>query len=209
MHVDIAVYVDEYGKTASLHDQGKMVLYRKSRGKWNVVYEKDFFPGNGPGIKELREKMGEMLAFLGDCRVVAGLSVVGVPYFELEKMNFSIWEIDGKPQEFLDYILEKEEEAREEKPGAAENGFRPQPLETSPGCYRVSIKEIQENNLGITSKQILLPFLRGGGFYSLEIICSHVPPWLQAEMTGGSLDGEIKRIEDNLIMVVIKKRLCN
>lgn len=205
---EIAVYVGENGETTSLYEKGKIVVYRKMQGKWKVVDEKCFFLEKGLGIRELREKMREAVSFLGKCRVFVGLSVSGVPYFELEKHNFSIWEFGGKPLKFLDYILEKEEELQEEKAGLEKSGLPPAPVEVLPGCYSISIKEIQEGNTGITSKQALLPFLRGRGFYSLEVLCNHVPPWLEAELAGGGFTWEARVTGHKEIEVRIFKGCC-
>lgn len=205
---EIAVYLGENGETASLYEKGKIVVYRKKQGKWKAIDEKEFFLEKGLGVKDLREKMGEVISFLGKCKTFVGLSISGVPYFELEKHGFSIWEFEGKPFKFLDYILEKEEEIKEGASGLTESGLPPAPVEILPGCYRISIKEIQEGNTGITSKQALLPFLRGGGFYSLEVLCNHVPPWLEAELAGGSFTWEARVTGHKEIAVRIFRGSC-
>ncbi|MDA8213485.1 MAG: nitrogenase, partial [Clostridia bacterium] len=64
------------------------------------------------------------------------------------------------------------------------------------------------NNLGVTSKQVLLPFLRKGKFYSLEVICSHLPPWLEAELMSGNLTSSVAKISSNELRVIIAKKCC-
>lgn len=142
-----------------------------------------------------------MIGFLNGCRVFVGLSVTGVPYFELRKSLFSIWETVGKPVEFLDYVLQKEEETREPE----NEGNRLAPVEVFKGCYRISLKEIQEKSVGVTSKQALLPFLRRGDFHSLEVLCSHVPPWLETELIAGKLSGTVEKIRNNELKVTITR----
>lgn len=205
MPEDIAVYVGANGETASPYDQGKIVVYRNKRGRWSVLREKDFILNQSLGLKELRKKVAEALEFLDECRIFVGLSIAGVPYYELEKAGFSVWEFEGKPLEFLDYVLAEEEERYEQIKNRGKNNAVLVPVETSNGCYRISIKEIQENNAGITTKQALLPFLRKGGFYSLEIICNHVPPWLQAELMGGGYSGEIEKIGHKEVRIILSR----
>ena len=210
MSRDIAVCLGEDGNTATLFDKGKLVVYTKSAGQWKSLREMDHFIDKSQGMAQLRIKMKEILDFLNDCRIFAGLSVTGVPYFELEKQNFSIWEFPDKPVEFLDYILEKEEETELEnvegqKP---DNVIQMTPVEISAGCYSISIKDVQEKNTGITSKQVLLPFLRKNTFYSLEVICNHVPPWMEAELIGGNLAGEVAKLGENEYKVVLSKKCC-
>jgi len=207
MPVDIAVFVGENGRTASLYEKGKIVLYTKTSGKWNVQKEKDFFLDKSSGMRELRKKMDDLKSFLPqDCNIFVGLQITGLPYFELEKSNFSVWEIDGIPGQFLDHVLEKEEEDGLET--RVEGCKLPVPHEISSGCYLISIKEIQENNTGFTSKQAILPFLRKGLFYQLEIICNHIPPWLETELINCRLFWEVRTISRNEISVNIMKRCC-
>ncbi|RYD03903.1 hypothetical protein N752_17630 [Desulforamulus aquiferis] len=157
-------------------------------------------------MKDLRSRMKEVVDFLGQCKTFVGLSVTGVPYFELEKARCSVWEYEGDPLGFLDYVLEKEE--AEEKESAEAKTTPVAPVETFPGCYRISLKEIQEKNTGVTSKQALLPFIRKGKFYQLEVICNHIPPWLETELQIGNLESRSEVIARNEIKVIITKKAC-
>lgn len=209
MPKNIAVYVGENGETTSLYDQGRIVVYQKNQGKWSVLKEKEFVLDKSLGMQELRKQMAEALDFLNECKVFVGLSITGVPYFELEKSKFSVWEFEGKPVEFLDYILEEEEGRHAQEVNKGKYNIIPAPVETSDGAYRISIKEIQENDTGVTSKQVLLPFLRQGKFYSLEVLCNHVPPWLEAELFSGDYSGEIEKISNQEVRITIARSCCH
>lgn len=205
---DIAVFVGENGRTASPCDNGRIVVYRRKQGKWIVLKEKEIFWGESSGLPELRRKMAETLDFLGECKIFVGLSITGVPYFELEKAGFSVWEFEGNPLDFLDYILMEEEKAQLQKPAGEKSEIRTAPVAVADGRYRISLKEIQEGNTGFTTKQVLLPFLRKGDFYELEVLCSHVPPWLEAELTAGNFSGEISKTGNNGFKVTITRDCC-
>jgi len=138
---------------------------------------------------------------------VVGSAISGVPYFELEKAGCSVWKFNGRPQEFLDYIL-AEEEINDLKATGPGGVSVPEPEEVSEGCYQISIKDIQQNRHGLTSKQVLLSFLRKGVFYSLEVLCSHIPPWLHTEILSGGIKGKIERISCNEVKVLINKKCC-
>lgn len=209
MAKDIAVYIGETGETASLNEKGKVVVYQKRQGQWKVSKEQVFNLEQGLGLKELRQKMDELVNFLGDCNIFAGLSVVGVAYFALEKVGYSIWEVEGKPVEFLDYILEQEEEAQLQEENQKENNVVPLPIDTGNGCYKISLKDIQQSNSGVTSKQVLIPFIRKGKYYSLEVLCTHVPPWLESELASGSLTGEIEKLGNSEVKVTIFQKCCH
>jgi Fe-only nitrogenase accessory protein AnfO len=207
MAFDIAVYLGEKGETTSLNNPGKLVVYRKRQGRWKACREKEFTTDPVEGMSGLRRMMGEVLEVMGECMIFVGHTVTGIPYFELEKANCMVWEMQGKPGEFLDIILDREEqEQRREEKGSLL--VIPEPVEVGEGRYRVSIKEIQGCGGGITSKQVLQPFLRRGEFYELEVACSHVPPWLEAEFTAGSLNGEVSSSTPGEIKLVVTKKCC-
>ncbi|MHB1127056.1 MAG: Fe-only nitrogenase accessory AnfO family protein [Bacillota bacterium] len=206
MPSDIAVYVGETGYTATpLYDEGKLVIYRKQQGTWQILKEKGFSLELDMGVRGLRRKMEEVLYFLGNCRIFVGLTVVGIPYFELEKARCNIWEVRGKPDDFLNHILENEEKIMEQKTVKKSNVILT-PVETSMGNYKLSLIDIQHKNAGLTSKQVLLPFLRKGGFQSLEVICSHVPPWLEIELLDGHFLSEVVATGQNVMKILISRK---
>lgn len=208
MAFDIAVYVNGNGETTSLNEPGKLVVHRKRQGAWKVCLEKEFSPATASGMCGLRRMMGDMLDFMGECRVFVGHAVTGIPYFELEKSNCTVWEMPGRPGDWLDYILEQEESVQRQE-NKKPLVVVPVPEEVGEGRFRVSIKEIQDSGGGITSKQVLQPILRRGNFYELEVFCSHVPPWLEAEFAGGTLNCEASHQGPGEIKLVITKKCCS
>ncbi len=70
----------------------------------------------------------------------------------------------------------------------------PEPQEISPGYYLISLKEIQNCNGMVTSKQVLFPLLANKQIQQLEIICTHIPPWLEVKILGGEIEGTIEKI---------------
>lgn len=208
MAMDVAVLLGETGETVSIYEPGQVVVFRKMNGNWEVTKKNDIFLDKSLGLNGLRQKMAETLGFLDNCKVFTARSITGVPYYELEKAGCSVWEFEGRPEAFLDYIVEKEEEERLQA-GAKQVSEPPKPVETSNGCYFISLKEIQANNTGFTSKQALLPFLREGKFYSVEVVCSHVPPWLEAELAGGIFSANVEKLSKDELRVIITKKTCN
>jgi len=206
--LDIAVLTGKNGETISMDEPGTIAVYQRRQGKWDVLRETEFALDRRSGLGELRRQMAQILDFLGECKIFVALSVTGLPYFELEKAHCRVWEFEGKPENFLDYVLHREEEEQHMKEESRAGAEIPAPVETSNGCYRISLTEIQARNSGFTSKQVLLPFLRKAAFYSLEVICSHVPPWLEAETLNGNLASQVERISRDEIRVIITKKLC-
>ena len=201
---EIAVFLGEDGTTAALEEPGKIFIYRRNQGKWHTVQELPFCLDHSGGMPGVRRQLTAMIAQLGNCRVFVACTVTGLLYKELEQAGFSIWEFAGRPQEFLEYVLVQEELAARQP--AAVKLVAPAVVETGPGCYQVSLKDIQQSGSGLTSKQILQPLLTKN-FYMLEVLCSHIPPWLEAEWACGRLDCRAEKMTEG-VKLTIKKQSC-
>lgn len=202
---EIAVFIGDNGTTASLEEPGKVVTYRRQQGKWEQRGLSPFALDRTSGMAGVRQQLSRLIQSLGSCRIFAARTVSGLLYKELEQAGFSIWEFGGRPVEFLEYILAQEELDSRQKQVPAP-AVSPAVVETSPGCYRVSLTDIQQNGSTLTSKQVLQPLL-GRPFYQLEVLCSHIPPWLEAEQLGGRLEYKAERSAKG-IMLTIKKQGC-
>ncbi len=179
---EIAVLLGPDGRTGPLTEPGRIVVFRRDRGVWEPDRETAFAIDPGIGLRGLRHAMQDLLVFLGGCRIVIARTARGVPYFELEKARCTVWEIAGDPAGQLEEVWQEEAEAQQ----VPETAGIPVPEEITPGNYYISVTELQEANAGVSSKQVLLPFLRRNAFRSLVILCNHVPPWLSVEaMTAG------------------------
>lgn len=201
---DIAVFISGNGSTAALEEPGKVVIYRRQQGKWQQVGETAFCLNHTSGMAGVRRQLAAMIEVLGQCRVFVARAVSGLLYKELEQAGFSIWEFGGKPTDFLEYVLVQEElAARQPAPVTAP---APAIVETGPGCYQVSLKDVQQSGGGLTSKQVLQPLL-SGNFYQVEVLCSHIPPWLEAEWACGRFDCKAEK-QANGVKLIIKKQSC-
>jgi len=163
------------------------------------------------GLRAMREKIAVLITFLSTCRIIVTSSVNGAPYFELEKTRCSIWEITGNPEEFLDQVWEDEESERSKQKSsvsAQDKANIPVPQEKTPGTFVISIKDVQGKRPDISSKQVLQQFIQRGGFLVLEVICSHVPPWIEveAELRGFTLETE--RIDKDTVKVRLTTSSC-
>lgn len=193
--MEVAVFVGPGGVTAPMQEPGVIQVYQYTCGIWDLCRSMPFHLNSSRGLSEMRAYMKTVLNFLGECRLFAGLAVTGLPFFEMEKAGFTIWETTGTPREVLDSILEGEFETAEAVDTEASPALVavPQHRETSPGYYSISLKEIQDCSGRVTSKQVLIPLLQNLDFYELEVTCSHVPPWLEEKILSGQLDAVIER----------------
>lgn len=204
MAKEIAIYMDAARNTASFNEFGALAIYKKNKEEWYLARELGFAAMGAGGLSSIRMRVKQVIDFLGDCKVFVGREVSGILYFELEKSGCHVWEIEGRAEEFLDRLLLEEESA---SPPPERHELEPK--DCGEGRFFVSLKSIQEGDGNITSKQVLQPFLRKGQFYSLEVLCSHVPPWLELELASGeNYIGDVQRVGPNEVTVTIVKKNC-
>jgi Fe-only nitrogenase accessory protein AnfO len=206
--MEIAVFQDISGKTQSFLEPGIIKVYSRCMGEWKVTKEIIFRIDNIAGLKSVRENIINMAETLGECKVLVGREIKGLTYNVLDGLGFNTWELKGEPNEFLEFVFEKEEE--EAKANALESTVdkSPQIKQLKDGTYFLDLKRIQENDVNITSKGILLPFLNTTIFYQLEIICKHIPHWFEVEFKRLNLKMENQSISQNEIKVTVYPKLC-
>ena len=200
--MEIAVFQGIGGKTQSFLEPGIIKVYSRNLGEWKTTKEIIFRIENKANLKEVRENISKMAEALGGCRVFVAREVKGLPYTVLDGMGFNTWELDGSAKEFLDYVFEKEEEEVK-----IENQVS-LIQEVKDGVYLLNLKKIQENNINLTSKGILIPFLSTTTFYELQIICSHIPPWFEAEFKRLDLKAVSQTISSKEIKVTVSPIVC-
>ncbi|MDP4182357.1 MAG: Fe-only nitrogenase accessory protein AnfO [Bacillota bacterium] len=210
MSLKIAVFLDEDGKITSVFKPSSVKIFEKTEDKWAISREFPVFLDMTKGIIDFREALSEFIDKIKDVKVVAASEISGIPYNEMDKKGFAVCETHEFSEAFLDMIsesLSKEEEY--DKPEAAED-ISPLPTETEiSGNYFFDLKKLLATKTSITSKQVLLPFLKNESFHMLEVVCSHVPPWFNVEFDKLCLKHEITKVNENEYIVRIFKKTCN
>jgi hypothetical protein len=201
---EIAVLLGPDGRTVPLSEPGTMVVFRRDRREWVRERETALALDPAKGLMGLRSTLAALVGFLGACKAVVVTSASGALFFELEKARCSVWEIPGSPDEFLEQVWrdEKEEQAAEPLPAGADI---PAPLEIAPGRYYISIRGIQGKRPEVSSKQVLRQFVQQGGFTELEIICDHVPPWIEIEAERRGYGIVSEKTAQNEVKVILSK----
>jgi Iron only nitrogenase protein AnfO (AnfO_nitrog). len=127
----------------------------------------------------------------------------------LDDVGVSIWKMEGEQYETLEYVFEKEMEEEEEikiinkhKIYNEEESFLPKEIGNS-GYYTLNLKKLQEDNIGITTKQVLKPFLLKNKFNELVVTCSHIPFWLESELERLNLNFETSKTGENDYILII------
>ncbi|CUH96911.1 hypothetical protein P22_3023 [Propionispora sp. 2/2-37] len=209
MTKEIAVYINDEAVAASLLEPGKVIVYRRGNGVWEIDRELEFKLDPKQGLYQLRQNMAKLISFMGECTIFAGLSVTGVPYFEFEKADISVWEIEGRPDLYLDDIFDKEAALARRTVEVVKPSTEAFVEEVSHGCYFIDLKKVQQSSAGVTSKQVLLPLLKKENFTSISILCKHIPPWLEGELLAKKMVCEINTINDGEMRINIQPKCCS
>lgn len=208
---EIAVVLDENGQTSTLYDCSTIKVYTKEMEDWKVNSETSLESNGILDTKLIRESIKNVVEYLNQCRVIVAKEVSGIPHTVLDMAGFKIFEVEGEPEEFLDPILEMLEQGEVEKLSYInENDVNVEPIPLDKeGCYYINLKEIQKSKPGVTSKGALLPFLRNVTFYQLEVICSHMPPWMESELKRLRMGVDIRKYSLDECRITIYRKTCN
>jgi Fe-only nitrogenase accessory protein AnfO len=187
----IATYLNERGEVADFGQSGEICLFEGAIGEWvgNSVAPLDL--GGMASLSELRARLREACTPIHDCRSFLVGETGGILNAFLEGLGFATWYSEGSLAERLDNVARREAEreqiggssrgeGEEEDFTAAPRIHRPSPVgDPKEGAYRIDLSTALEEQPGINSKQILIPFLAERDFSRLEIYCDHLPRWLE------------------------------
>lgn len=216
----IAVYMNSDGLTASLTDKGLVRVYGKEGEEWRVEKDLPFDLEHKSRSAEVRTIIMEMINQLGECKVFTAKEVSGQLYYVLEAKGYEAFEAEGKPEEYLDSIwkeiqaMKKEESENtetSEKTGQftvrkdAKPSTNPEVIDQE-GVYWINLIPALNTDCTLTSKKILIPFLRKMEFDCLNVICDHIPKWFDNEMSSMGLIFRAVQLKHNLYQASIIKR---
>lgn len=197
--MDIAVVMDEQGRTATFGDDTTIRIYSREDNGWKVKCEMNYQISRQKTPAGIRNGLREVGAWLGECRLMIAKEISGVYYTFFEGLLFNIWEMDGNPEEYLDYVYHSELQ-EQKKETVQKKPVTPELIRE--GCYFIDLKEIMSDKNLLTSKQVLLPFFKEGNFRQLIIDCDHIPRWFENELPDMNLRAEAQKFRDGLKVTV-------
>lgn len=206
--ISIAVIMGADGRSASMLDAGAFVrIYRKNAGtEWEAAEDVAVALHPQNGLRAVREEIHGIIGSLGDVRIVVAGQITGAPYNMFDTAGYAIFEIKGRPEEFLDFVAH-EIKAQQEVPKAADEVPQPQKAGDD-GRYYLDLVKAQREHANATTKQMLLPFLEKTTFYELELICSHIPPWFDRQFGALKLAYDKEAIGPEKYKVTVHPASC-
>jgi Fe-only nitrogenase accessory protein AnfO len=187
----IAALVDAAGETLPINASGTLVVFENDGEWWGCIAEIPFSIDNRASLRGIREYIHEVAGRpLSGCRALLVRQTMGIftAIFE-EELHVHLFAVQGSPKPVLDEIKERiRAEIRDllcRKTKSLSHGNSIQPIvmgDPEEGRYCIDLVKVQENHEGMNSKDILLPFFKTVTFNELEIICLHVPKWIEREL---------------------------
>lgn len=205
----IAVLLNNDGETCSWLENGTVTLYKRLNDEWLESKSLEYSISNDTNIISLRKKLSELIESLDDCKVFVAKEVSGQLFSILESYFFNVYELDGTPSTFLNNVLISEEKLHREElllASQAENKFFPEKIDKF-GNYTINLKKLLQEDGTVSSKQILIPFLKDEVFESLEVVCDHVPKWFDRDLSNmGYNFHKATRKDGNISVSIFPKR---
>ncbi|PPK82393.1 Fe-only nitrogenase accessory protein AnfO [Lacrimispora xylanisolvens] len=155
-------------------------IFEKVGEQWQVVRTASFSPITGNTIEKLRKEAEAIMTLAEDAKAVLCRELSGIPFSVFNQNGYCIFCSEKADQDTFDGMIkdiEESDEKRRRKEAMIQNAG---PVETqTPGIYFLDLVQLQKECPEISSKKALLPFLSHTPFLELQLVCAHIPPWLE------------------------------
>ncbi|SDF86042.1 Fe-only nitrogenase accessory AnfO family protein [Desulfovibrio legallii] len=203
----IAVMQTADAALAGVETCARIVLWTRAEDAetgWAQGPALPFSLGGCGNMAALRGRLRQLAGLLPQGAALVGTGISGLAYNELSRLGFCLCELTAfDPQLLPPLAAEIEAKAQEDAP--VPTG----PVATdAPGVYAINLMEVMAAHPEISSKKALRPFLASTPFVELELICGHMPPWLEEYMREHRLTCTRSHLPDGALRARITHALC-
>lgn len=194
----IAVVENYNQQTSSIFEPGFIAIYGEDGREWKVLNRFENKVCNAKGMAAVRTAVADILKHLGDVRIIVASEIPGIASGTFQAAGFDIFLVEKGVLEVLDSIKKEMLDAIEERKKEPHKFDIMEYLEPghNKGDFSINIEEIMFKNPELTSKKILIPYLKNGEFNSLDVICSHIPKWFVTDL--GIMEFEYETVSESL-----------
>lgn len=198
--MQIAVLTNSEGFTSNFSESGEIKVFDYAGDHWEIAKTLTYDITDSEGMCDLRSQLKALGDAMTPCRNLVAAKLIGLAYTTYEVMGFQLWEIEGKPEAFLDQVRLQEIERIESETRVEETPI-PEPCATDEeGVFEL---DLEQAKIHFTSKQVLYPALKEGNFKALKVYCSHIPPWFDRELGKMGYKYSQERAEDRSYIATI------
>lgn len=179
-------------------------IYEKEGTQWQAVRTASFSPVKGNSVEELRKETEAVLTLTEDAKAILCKELSGIPFSVFNQKGYCIFCAEMADQDTLDGMVMDMEDSDEKQRRKEEMIKNAGPVETqTPGIYFLDLAQLQKECPEISSKKALLPFFSNTPFLELQLVCAHIPPWLE---TDASYEKKIRKEAGGLHITVTRKQ---
>lgn len=200
----IAVVEDDNQKTSSIFEQGFITTYEENEGEWKAINRLENKVYNAKGMAAVRTAVTDTIKKLGDVRILVAGEIPGIASGIFQAAGFDIFLVENSAFNVLGSIKKEMLEAIEKRQEEPRKFDIMRFLESgaNKGDFSINIEEIMFKNPELTSKKILIPYLKNGEFNTLDVICSHIPKWFVTDL--GVMGFEYKTVNESTNKMTVR-----
>lgn len=193
----IAVVENDNWQTSSIFEPGSITTYEDGE-EWKVLNRFENKVCNAKGMAAVRIAVADTIKQLDDVKVIVASEIPGIASGIFQAAGFDIFIVENSVLDVLDSVKKEMLEAIEERQKEPAKFDIIQFLEpgANKGDFSLNMEKILSKNSELTSKKILIPYLKNGEFNRLDVICSHTPKWFVTDL--GTLGFEYETVNESL-----------
>ncbi len=208
----IAIFMDPEGNTQTFDRSGMVKIYQENENSgWTCTDQVPFYINTDMILSDIRKSINTLIPHLIHCKILIAQRSIGIfqTIFE-EELHLRLFLVHGHAVPYLSVIKEQyKAQIRdsilkiESKKKDAEDIYPILNEEHGKLCYRINLVKVQEKNSSMSSKEILLPFFQKEQFTELEVICLHIPKWIERELVNFNMAVRTETRKDGLCHVFV------
>lgn len=180
------------------------IIYEKENNNWKARKQFTIQITAKTNPETFRNEIRTIIAKLDDCKIIVSQSLTGLAYHIFDRMGFYIFETAELAPDTFDQILHDIDKNTQE---LTTQEMPTKPMKTDEGIYFLDFIQLQQVHPEISSKRALQPFLQSTPFIKLDILCSHLPPWLESPDYKNRYD-IFKKKRNNAMLISISPKSC-
>lgn len=196
----IAVFIDTQGEIASVFTPGIVRVFTYYGDHWRPVKDIPYALGQEMDLTEIRTRTLAMLTELTACRHFVALDIHGALRAWFDGMGITMWQCRGSAQACLSAVYHSVRRRALPQVAAQQTYIQ---TGTDDGEYHINLMTALASDAGLTSKQLLLPFLQTRTFTRLNVICDHLPKWFAQQLPALNLALVVKHQPQGYLLATI------
>jgi hypothetical protein len=198
MKKQVIATINMAGELVPCANTQRFVLYQRKEAQW---IQTDYYePQHTNNAQTLRDVIRELNTRF-ECRVIVSRKIVGVAYQMLNQSGFEIFEAEAITDDLMDGIMDDILSAQAAQDDPPQQPYSPQ----NDGNYFLDLVRLQKAFPEVSSKRALMSFMQNAAFLSLELVCDHLPPWMENLIKEKDLLYRLQR-ENGVSKVIISKK---